>query len=173
MAESVDFRRLSIVVSGTKVELTFDDELCIVEISPEMDQVASQMAFWANVWAAAVEDEELVDAHYRAWRARRTEELAKTAGSEYKVKAAIEADPQFLKLKKAIAQTKRNVIAAKGLHDSFAKKANVLQSKGAMGRQEYAATGMHTPAEERPIPKRKPAENSDKKSAMRGVFAKK
>jgi hypothetical protein len=178
MGEPIDFNVGSIVVNGSIVEITMDGELAVIDLSPDMDKVAAQMGYWAHVWAAAVEEQENADAYYRAWRAKKHIEAAadpKKPNAEL-IKARVEAHPDFIKIKAGIARAAKNVVLAKGIHDSFGKKANVLQSKGAMGRMEYGATGMHTrdTRDEPRSKKSKPVEAAEdpRKSAVRSVFKK-
>lgn len=156
MSETPPWRR-PIKVHGVEVPPAGDD-LGIVDLSTDMDRVAALMGFWGSVWASAVEEHAMADAHYRSWRARETQRLLDSSPklAEWKLKADIEASPHFLALKQAIASAERNVVHAKATFESFSKKANQLQSKGAMLRDELGATGMHTPSEPAP-PKPKPA----------------
>lgn len=143
----VDFGRRIIKVQGTDVELDTVGDLPIADLSTDMDQVASKMAWWASVWSAAESEKIKVDALYRSWRGRKTAEILERneKEAEWKVRAAIEADPKFMELKSAIAVTEENATLAKGVFEAFSKKGNMLQSRGAMARGELAATGMTTP----------------------------
>jgi hypothetical protein len=90
-----------------------------------------------------------VDAAYRAWRAavivRSDPKLA-----EWRVKAMIEAGAEFMSHKRNIARCESNITVASRMFDAFAKKANVLQSKGANVRAEVERIGLATPASPRP-----------------------
>ena len=160
----------TITVWGEEIALPVKDGLPIADISSDMDQVASQMGYWASVWAAAEREAEEVDAHYRRWRAQRTaqalEEDPKLA--EWKVKALVESDPKFIQLKTAAAKCQEAIVAARGAVDSFDKKANALQSKGAMMRKELDATGMTTPVEPRSAPAARPRYEDDDENESAG-----
>ncbi|MGW8177327.1 MAG: hypothetical protein ACWGQW_00800 [bacterium] len=147
-----EFKRRTITVNGILVELDTDVDLQVGALSGDMDKVASQMGFWGSVWASAVEERTNVDAHYRHWRAKTVEAILAEDPklAEWKVKAKVEAGADFLKMKAALAISERNVTLAKAVFDSFDKKANQLQSKGAMSRSELDATGMSTPSKPRP-----------------------
>lgn len=164
-------RVIEIVVSDNKATLNLDGELVIQDLTPDMDQVASQMAFWAEVWGAAVEEEQIVDAYYRQWRAQVGEQFNNLSEAKQKIK--IEGHPKFLEFKRALGRCQRNVIRAKGFHDSFARKANVLQTRGAMDRQGMSATGMVTRSDPELKEKAKQRSEDDRKSALRGVLGKK
>lgn len=156
-----------ITVAGQDVELNIEDELVIADLSEGMDRVAAQMAWWGSVLASAEGEKIEVDAFYRRWRAGRVQEILDKTPSlaEWKVKAAVEADPDFVKMKKAIATAEENAVLALRVFMAFEKKANQLQSRGALTREERAATGLTTPAEPRP----RPAASADRVEAMRAA----
>lgn len=131
----------TIEVDGDKVTISHD-EFKISDVGAEMDDIAAKMSFISALWASAEEEREMVDAQYRAWRARLGEKLmARDSLAEWKVKQAIEADPKFLEYKKAIARTIRNTVFLKAQFQALDAKSRVLQSKSANARAEYAATG--------------------------------
>lgn len=178
------FRKQTIVVNGTEVVVDVDEDLAIADLSGDMDTVASQMAYWGAVWAAAVREKMETDSHYRHWRAQQTELIleADKKLAEWKVKAKIESQEPFLKFKAALALAERNVTLTKAVFDSFDKKSNQLQSKGAMSRSEIDATGMHTPKKPKQRksarkPRKLPAvplkEDDERVSAMKDIFKKK
>jgi hypothetical protein len=190
------FGRPRINVGGHELVCHVDAELDIGDVTEGMTKVASQMGFWASVWASAAEQQMDVDAHYRAWRATRTRELLSEDPklAEWKLKAELESDPNFLKYKRAIAHAERAVILARGMFEAAEGKSRVLQSRGAMMRDEMHATGMSTPtsprarraavvegddmdldAEPAPAPRGAPAlppKVDDRVSAMKSVFKK-
>lgn len=176
------FHKRTIKVNGEEVTLDVSVDLFVGDLSGDMDRVAAQMGFWGNVWAAAVQERDEAEAYYRQWRARMTEKILEGDPklAEWKVRARVEADGTFLKLKHALALAEGNVIMAKATFESLDKKSNQLQSKGAMSRSELDATGMHTPAKpkrrkkrrEVPETKHKPADGDPRVSAMRGMFGK-
>jgi len=128
------------------------------------------------------------EAHYRHWRAKVGEKVLVVDPklAEWKVKQKVESDSSFLKYKTALALAEHNVTLAKSAFDALDKKANQLQSKGAMHRSELDATGMYTPT----VPKKKSVKSKKKSttplevknmpdpedprvSAMRKIFNKK
>lgn len=145
---AASFKKRIIIVAGTQVEVD-SDELLISNIGDDMTKVASQMAWWASVMGEAERELIEVDSDYRAWRSSKVATLPASL-AEWRVKAAIDGDPEFKKHKKNIARCEGNITTARGMFDSFAKKANVLQSKGANVRSEVDGIGLHTPAEPRP-----------------------
>jgi len=150
----MDFGKRSITVNGIEVELDVNVDLPIADVSNDMDRVASQMAWWGSVWASAEREAAEVDAHYRRWRAMKLKQvLSKDPKlAEWKVKAEVESDAKFLEFKTAAATADENITLARAMFASAGKKANQLQSKGAMQRSELAATGMTTPEEPRSAP---------------------
>ncbi len=178
------FHSRTIRVDGHEVTLDTEGDLTVGALSGDMDKVASQMGYWGNVWAAAVEEAGKADAFYRQWRAQTIMAILDSDPklAEWKVKAGVEVHPTFVKYKSALALADANVIAAKTAFDSFSKKANTLQSKGAMSRAELDATGLYTPVEPRKAPKSKKRQRTKKEhyvvddpriSAMRQMRRKK
>jgi hypothetical protein len=140
-------------------------DLEIGDITNDQSKVASQMARWSVIWAAAESERMRTDAYYRKWRAEVGVKLMRVdpKTSEWKIRQAIESDPMFEKLKGALAEAERNVIVSKGVFESFRIKANALQSRGAMARAEFEAIGMSTPSTSKN--KRKSQEEIDEKVA--------
>jgi len=145
---AINFKRRTITVAGTVVEVNTDEQM-ISDIGADMTKVASQMAWWASVMGEAERELIEVDADYRAWRSGKVAALPASL-AEWRVKAAIDGDTEFKTHKRAIARCEGNITTARGMFDAFAKKANVLQSKGANVRSEVDTIGLHTPAAPRP-----------------------
>lgn len=138
------FARRKIKVFDTEVVLDTQKDLSIADISVDMSRVASLMAWWGSVHAECEREKVIVDARYRQWRAVETNALAGSGLPEWKVKSLIEAKPAFLFHKQEIARTEANVIAARAQFEAFSKKGNILQSRGAMEREERKKQGMTT-----------------------------
>jgi hypothetical protein len=157
------FSKREIVVSGEIISLDTGADLLIRDISTDMDNVASQMAWWGSVQALAECEKEQVDAQYRKWRAEKILEVdPKFTAPEWRVKALVEADDEFLAHKAEIARTIDNALAAKAMFMAFEKKANTLQSRGANQRTERdKAGGVRT------YERSAPAEGTSK--AIRGI----
>ncbi len=156
------FNKATIVVNGHEVVLDTKVDLQMGDLSGDMKTIASRMGYWGNVWAAAAKEQSETDSVYRHWRATISEAILETDPklAEWKVKSRIEAHSDFMKYKKAIALAEHNVILAKATFETLAKKANQLQSRGAMHRSELDATDMYTPAK-----KTAPKTKSNKTSA--------
>lgn len=137
---------IEVKVNGVDYKIDRDELLEIGDIDYDMGRIASDMAFWARVWAESEREKIQVEAHYRTWRARETMELleADPKLAEWKAKTRVEADKKFLIHKTAQAQAAHNAVLCRGVFLSLEKKANLLQSKGAKARAEYEATGMST-----------------------------
>ena len=146
------FAQRTITVMGQAVDVNVGPtgDLPIADLTPDMDKVAAQMAWWAVVQAAAEREKIQTDARYRSWRAAMTNKILEEQKglAEHKVKALIEADLKFLEFKEAIAIAEENAIIARGQFLAFDKKGAMLQSRGAMARRELARQGMTTPADE-------------------------
>ena len=142
--------KTELAVMGESVTLD-RAQLVIGDIDQEMDSVAAQMSYFGELWAQAEQEDIAADAHYRAWRAAKGEELlqANEKLAEWKVAQAIESSPKFATIKDRLALGRRNVIALRAHYEAFRTKASILQSKGAMKRAEFEATGMSTRREGR------------------------
>lgn len=152
----MNFGKRKIVVWGEEVTIDVDVDLPIADVSQDFVRIGSLLAYWASVRETAFREAKQTDAEYRAWRAKKT--LAILADdpklSEYKVKATIEADPKFLKYKNAHAACEEAAGIAGGVFVALDKKANALQSKGAMMRSTLHGEDLSTPEEPRSAPQR-------------------
>jgi len=164
----VDFGKRKIKVQGQEVELDVKDGLPIANLDQDMDRVASQMAWWGSVLAAAEREQVQCDSHYRNWRGKAwlaASEAKTKAPPEHVIKATVESKPDFLKYKEAIATAAENVALARAVFEAYSKKANVLQSRGARQRSELGAQGMTTPEKPKPAPARNnPSELAESKA---------
>jgi len=146
---NTDFGNRTIVVNGTKIEVnvTAEGELLVDDLDTDMARVASQMGWWASCCAAAEREAAEAEAHYRRWHGQAfLDVLAKDPKlSVDKVKAHIEADDQFLRLKTALAKAQENVVLTTKMFVAFEMKGKQLQSRGARERAERERYGMTTP----------------------------
>lgn len=135
---------LNIVVNGEEIDIDLDDELRIGDIDEDMKTIAVSIAYWGSILASAEEEKVRVDAYYRRWRAQKGESFleAEPKTSEWKIRQKIESMEQFDVLKTGIARAAKNSLIAKSMFDAFCRKANMLQSKGAMMRHELSADNM-------------------------------
>lgn len=150
----MDFSKRKITVNGTEIEFNTKTHFPVGDVSDDMRDVSSLMSWWGSVWAAAAAEQINVDAFYRAWRAQTSEKLLAEDPklSVEKLKNRVEAHPEFLKCKKAIAMAEENVTLARAAFNSLDKKANLLQSLGATYREERKATGLSTPENPKSAP---------------------
>jgi hypothetical protein len=143
-------KKATVQVQGEEVVIDHE-EGTVADLDLDMDNVASQMSYYGDLWSQAEEEAIQADAHYRAWRAEYGEKLLNSDPklAEWKVKQKVEASPKFLAIKERLAKAKRNVTILRAHFDALNKKASILQSKGAMRRAELDATSMHTRSESR------------------------
>lgn len=154
--------RRSITVNGTVVEV----DAAAFEIS-DIDEAqrtsASTMAYWASVCGSAESEAAAADAHYRKWRAEATNAIIARdpKAPEWKVKAAIEAHPDFLRLKTAMANATDNVVTSARMFDAASKRANLAQSVGAYEREKFSKLGTGTTRTRGADPEDRDAEPDD------------
>ncbi len=153
----MNFEEREIIVQGTKIVLENgkgSDIYVSKNLSDDMDKVSSQIAWWSSVKAAALAEQEMVDAGYRQWRAQKAMELLGDGDKipEWKVKNEIDADAKFIGFKQAIAKAAENVAAADGMLQAFLKKSNILQSLGASLRAERDTVEVATKTRREPAP---------------------
>lgn len=118
----------------------------IHDVSAEMETVASDIAFHGRMLGAAEKQREEIDARYRQWRAEVANKcLANDPKmAEWKVKAFIESQPDFIKLKKFAAQVTEWIVTLNWACKALMQKSELLRSMGAAERQQLQATGMTT-----------------------------
>ena len=172
------FVTIDIKVDGEHISAPVVTDLTIEEIGEDMDMVAAQMGYWGNVLAAAEEAKAAVDAAYRSWRGNMGMELLKEDGklAEWKVKNLTDASPQFLEHKSAIARAQRHVTICDKVFQAFAKKANVLQSRGANERSVMDKTGITTqgdPSARADDNAANQVERTRRADKVRGIFSRK
>jgi hypothetical protein len=143
----LNFAKRTIIVNGEKVEFDAKTHFPVGDVSDDMRDVSSLIAWWGSVWAAAEAERINADAFYRQWRAKAGEALMVSDPklSDEKRKQKIEAMPEFLKFKAAMALAEENVTLSKVAVQALDKKSNLLQSLGANIRSERRSDGMSTP----------------------------
>lgn len=142
------FDKRAIKVDGVVVNVD-TSELAIDSIDQAQRTSSRMIAFWASVWGSAEGERESADALYRQWRAQATQAILKkdSKTAEWKVKAEIEAHPDFLKLKAALAKAIDNATTAKGMWEACIRRSNLAQSVGANKRVTMEKMGGDTTRE--------------------------
>ncbi len=145
-----------ITVMGVELPVNSNQAKISADINGDMNKVPAQIAYWSRVHGSAVREREESDAQYRYWRGQMVGQILDDEPklAEYKVNARINGDPQFLAIKKGMAQAQRNVEIARGMILAFEKKANILQSRGAALRVEAEKITVQTKGEEKPRKRR-------------------
>jgi hypothetical protein len=116
-------------VDGEEIVFNSDTLLYHPErVETDTVTIASAINLWGQHLAKAEEQKLMVDAEYRDWRAKQTNDLlAKDPKlSEWKAKAKIEAMERFLLFKTGIATAERNVHALRAVGDALRAKLQVL-----------------------------------------------
>lgn len=137
---------IQITVDNQVVTLDVEFDCTINDLDEDMENVASTIAWYGSILAAAIEARDLADAEYRHWRAAYIEDqLAKNPKmAEWKTKAAMESNRRFLDHKRKIAAAQRLVVRLEKAFTALEHKSHNLRARGASARAEFAATGMHT-----------------------------
>lgn len=137
---------ITLNVDGQTTTVDIESMVAIFDLSEDMSTVASNMAWLGSLWAAAREERERAENIYRAWRARASKEVLEDDPkmAEWKVKLAIESDPDFLDHKAAMREAQRVVDRLSTALDAVSTKADMLRSKGANARAELDATSLAT-----------------------------
>lgn len=142
------FDKRAITVDGVRVNVD-TSELTIDSIDQAQRTSSRMIAFWASVWGAAEAEREVADAKYRQWRAQATKALLDDDPklAEWKVKAAIEAHADFLRLKNALAKAIDHATTARGMWEACIRRSNLAQSVGANKRETMRKLGDDTTRE--------------------------
>ncbi len=141
------FGKKKFVVDGKDVVVDMDRDFEIDDLDECMRKVASWIAYFGSVYAAAKREEKNVTAYYRNWRAKRAAAalLDDPKMAQWKIVASIEASDKFLEYKTKQAEATHNVDGLYWVVESYKAKASQLQSLGAMNRAAFGATDMSTP----------------------------
>lgn len=124
-----DLLTLNITLSSGKA---YEIELTLVECAEDMDAIPDEISFYGRVLAALEREFVIADAGYRQWRAQYMCELLKNDPklSEWKAKAEIEADEEFDRRKRDIAEISEGVFAVRAHINALlvlAGKANLAE----------------------------------------------
>lgn len=134
------------IVDGKPVVVDMDRDFEIDDLDDGMRKIASWIAYFGSVFAAAKHEDKMVTAFYRSWKAKRVAEalLDDPKMAQWKIVASIEASDKFLEYKGKQAEAARNVEALHWIVEAYRAKASLLQSLGAMNRAAFEATDMST-----------------------------
>lgn len=137
---------ITVAIGKETIKIDTGKETMIGDVSADMDRVASQIAWYGELYGAAEGEKVRVDSAYRKWRAKIAKDMLKKDPkiSEWKVKAEIESSDTFSQYKEAIAQTEYQATALKELVQALKEKSPNLRSKGARQRAELDSTDMST-----------------------------
>lgn len=129
-----EYTGITIKVDGELIDIDLAEDLIIRDLAGDMDHVAAKIGHWGDMLGVAEAEKILVDAAYRSWRADFGRVLLATNEklAEWKVKAAIEASPDFMQHKEKIATAQRNVMTLHSVYEAFRVKAGQLRSKALM-----------------------------------------
>jgi hypothetical protein len=127
--------KIAKVMIGQEVfEIDIEKTVGIEEnLVKEMDRISSQIAFYGKLLAEAMKEKIILDSLYRKWRAKVAMKTVRDDPkiSEWKVKASIEEQDQFVTFKQAEGQCEYNVVALNNIIDGLKEKSQNLRSKGA------------------------------------------
>lgn len=142
---------VKITIGSEVIEIDLDEETKIGDLDENMDEVASQIAYYGELLGAAKEEEGKLDAAYRRWRGGISSAMLKKDPkiAEWKVKAAIEEQKSFEQYKTAQAACTRNIVTIDILIKALCEKSPNLRSKGARMRAVLDSQGMTTPSEDK------------------------
>lgn len=121
-------------------------ELSVDDIGGDMDKVAAQIAYYGSMAASAKSLAAKLEAEFKVWKARSIQEILRADPklAEWKTKALIESRDEYRSFAVQIAEAHHNEESLWAVYNAFRAKVNVLQSRGAMARDEVGATGLHT-----------------------------
>ncbi len=169
---------ITLEVDGSSITVDIEGDTSITDISEDMTNVASTLAWYGSLWAAAREALAEVEDEYRAWRAEETEKLLEDdlKQAEWKVKNAIDSMKEFADYKASIRKAQRLVDRLTVALEALRTKADMLRSKGANARAELDSTSMKTKEEleedDSERPDVSPASRQAREEEVRQVFRK-
>ena len=143
---SKKFGKKEFIVDGKPVVVDMDMDFEIDDIDDGMRKIASWIAYFGSVLAAAKHEENMVTAYYRNWKARRAADalLDDPKMAQWKITVSIESSDEFLEWKDKQAVAGRNVDGLYWVVNAYRSKSGQLQSLGAMSRAAFEATDMST-----------------------------
>lgn len=166
---------ITLVVDGKEVTVDVENATSITDISEDMTTVASVLAWFGALWAAARENHQEAEDTYRAWRADATIRAIESdpKAAEWKVKQMVDASSAFASHKRSLRGHQRTVDRLGTALEAIRVKADMLRSKGANMRAELDSTNMKTHSEDGPAPKpRSGMTREERAEAVREVLGK-
>jgi len=130
--------RITVLISGKAVVMDVEADTESLDMDEDMSTVAGTIAWYTQVLAAARQHCDLVEARYRVWQSKQLKEyvIDDPKVAEWKAKAALNAEPEFMEHKTAQAEAWALVNRLDGAVKALAVKADMLRSRGAMLRTE-------------------------------------
>ena len=112
------------------------------DLETDSGTVAGTVGLVTELLADAVQDYAALDAEYRNWRGIRTGQLLAQPGNEkmpeWKLKADLEAEPQFLTHKNNLAATEGDIEFLKGFVDAMRHKSEMIKVRSNMRNRQDA-----------------------------------
>ena len=140
--------KVNVVTPSGWQEQDVMEALMITDLNQDMKKVAVQIGYYGSQAAGANALVARLDAEFTGWKANTKQEVlaADPKLAEWKTKAIVEARPEYQTFSEKISQAKQNAESLWSVYNGFRAKAPVLQSSGAIMREEMGATGLNTKA---------------------------
>ena len=123
-------------------------DLMVTDLSEDMSKVAAQIAYYGGQAGSTNALVSKLEVEFKSWKAKTAQEVLKAEPkmAEWKTKAIVEGRDECVTFVNKIAEAQKNADGLWAVYNGFRAKVNMLQSKGAMMREELGATGLQTPA---------------------------
>lgn len=137
---------ITLDMDGALITVDVEGDTAIMDLSEDMTNVASILAWYGSLWAAARENLQEREDMYRAWRAEVSEQILEDDPklSEWKVKNSVDNSTAFAAHKKGLRNAQRLVDRLTTALEAVRVKADMLRSKGANARAELDTTSLKT-----------------------------
>lgn len=142
--------KLTFRIEGQSHQVDLNEELRIDNLDADRSEVAAKIAYWGAVLAAGEEAVEKLEASFDHWNGKAVDACVTQDDkpSEWKVKAAVQAQDDFLKQKHALAAARSQAAKIRAVYNGYTRKHDLLRAMtGREGPERGSANDLgRTPA---------------------------
>ena len=145
----------TIIINEEEHQVDTDAALRITDPDADRATVAAEIGHWGAIWAESLQGKGEAEAQLDHWRASALSGLLRgdEKVSEWKAKAVVDAQPDYLALRQSIALWERNATLARCQFEAFKAKAGILEGLSYREHGEERVASMQGREVAEPAPK--------------------
>jgi len=120
------FHNVTLMVDNKSIEVDISEEL------RNVDEIPNKIGYWGSVLSLSIAERIKAESLYRQWRSILVNQILQGNSklAEWKVKAMVESNDDFLHAKGCIANTAYNCTFAKSMLEALIEKSRLAISEG-------------------------------------------